>query len=64
MMPAYSNRGMWKADDELEMMAVLRALGLDELRQAQRLIKREIHHREAAGPELHTVTDADRELFK
>ena len=64
MMPAYSNRGMWKADDELEMMAVLRALGLDELRAAKRLIGREIHRRELEGPELHVVTDAERQLFR
>ena len=63
MITGYSNRASWKSDDELEMMAVLRALGLDELRAAKRLIGREIHRREAAGPELHTLTDADRALF-
>ena len=63
MLTHYGNRASWKADDELSLMAVLRAMGLDELRQAKRLIGREIAHREASGPEKHEVTAAEKALF-
>lgn len=64
MMPPAYNRTSWKSDDELEMLSILRVMPLDDLRMAQRLIRREVNRREQEGPELHTVTNAERQLFK
>lgn len=64
MLTGYPNRASWKSDDELEMLAILRTMPLDDLRMAQRLIRREVNRREQEGPELHTVTEAEKRLFK
>lgn len=64
MISHYANRASWKSDDELEMLSILRVMPLDDLRQAQRLIRREVNRREQEGPELHVISDAERALFK
>ena len=64
MITGYPNRASWKPDDELEMLSILRTMPLDDLRAAQRLIRREVNRREQAGPEQHVISDAEKALFR
>ena len=64
MISHYANRATWKSDDELEMLSILRTMPLDDLRAAQRLIKREVNRREQEGPEQHELSQAEKALFK
>ena len=64
MITGYPNRASWKQDHELELLGILRVMPLDDLRMAQRLIRREVNRREQEGPELHVISDAEKRLFK
>jgi hypothetical protein len=63
MLTQYGNRASWRTDHELELSAILKALPLDELHMARRMIRLELTRREQEGDQ-HVISEAERALFR
>ena len=63
MISGYPKRASWRQDHELELAAILKALPLDELHMARRMIRLDLTRREQEGDQ-HVISQADKALFR